>query len=1145
MSQAIKIELQYSYYYPAPSYLGHLNQAQKEGKDWMAYEHFQDIELIERYKKIFLNFGQLQDFIFQVTGIPAAQQHLSRKDGHPMHAPAATSLCDLGLQEGDTVILQTYHPSGPFDYREVHSTAQKEAFVAAYPPPAHMDDLDTLDKQVKWAEWESNTADQNIYTGAGLLADGYGAYPIAPQFFNPANPATPVAPIAVTKVIAWNGLPGLLRNEKNYTDVYKLADEVIKHGERTNQTEYCEWKTFYADEAQNKIDKVVFTCEGPEYWQQLFNIDPEKCVALYRELTGIASICKEDLLAKEDIYLAEQSVDDPPFVRKGKYNFYNKYNTELGIVHLNQRNNYLSAELNIASMATQVQQEVDAQGNLTVLQKALPLILAGSYGSPGRNSDPTIGFICNWVARHPLGLRLTIAPPVALYFGMLNTTGWRVPEGAGEIDEWVKCVRGNPEKGQVLRYEIAVPERLKGRYFVNDLTIGGQAIEYGGQIARCMTVQLTGLASAFPAEVPAQAPPVRPRHVIAASFGKVDPISNQAFKNLTLQNGPVATAGMHTHVSKRNSVRFPEANSNPPPDSPAQALQKMAQLEHETILDIDDIQGDPVLGFNTSNSIILLLDIADNADCKTWLRDCILPRITSTREVLKRREQRRQHHHHLQQVKACPVSQAGSDDISSAPRYTYLNVSFGSEGLALLTSQAEVQQFYALGNAEAYVLGMPKRSTLLGDPEVGSRQAGARDQWHFGGERTPHLMLQIQGDSMADCEALAQEILQAGGNAISLVFRDVGQRREGKHEKAKEQFGFHDGISNPALRGMYHTDGGDQTRQRAYISRRDIAPTDPRWNFFAQPGAELIWPGEFVLGYPKQRNIQGASQPQAYYLPDTDDFIGPKWAKNGSFVIYRRLNQNVASFWQHAQATADSFNAQYTAQNAPANWTAEKAAAHFVGRWPSGCPLMLSPDQDVLAWGQNKMTQNAFMYAVDTPPFIAAKTGEPVPGVTTIAADNIGLRCPMGAHVRKVNPRDQGTDFGPNEDTLKHRIMRRGTPFGPFVAEKDKFKDDGQERGLQFIAYAANIDMQFEFLLRHWVNFDQQPVAMTGGFAHDMVLGQAAQNDYERQLTSLSLNQDGVPATATSPRTRERWVYASGGGYFFMPGIAAIREKLC
>jgi hypothetical protein len=75
-----------------------------------------------------------------------------------------------------------------------------------------------------------------------------------------------------------------------------------------------------------------------------------------------------DLVAKEDIYLEGM---DAPIVLKGEYNFYNDYNTSKGIVHLNQRNNYLSAELNIATMSTQLQQEEDPQGNLTLLQRAL------------------------------------------------------------------------------------------------------------------------------------------------------------------------------------------------------------------------------------------------------------------------------------------------------------------------------------------------------------------------------------------------------------------------------------------------------------------------------------------------------------------------------------------------------------------------------------------------------------------------------------------------------------------------------------------------------------------------------------------------------------------------------------------------------
>lgn len=1142
MSQPITIKIRYSYFYPDSSYFLNLYNASNP----VVYGNYSDFELVEQITNTLTTFGDLQQFITQVTGIPPEQQHLVLEDETTkLTGKQDDSLERLGLKDQDVLTLKTNRFT-PFDYSQL-SEKEKEDFVKQFPAPANLNDLTQLDDKVKWAMWESNTADQNIYTGAGPLQSTqtgqniYSTYPVATQYFNPANPQTPIGDVSVTKIIAWNALPGLLRNLSPYTEVYKQADLTIDQGERTNQTEYCEWMTFYADDQNKKISKIVFTCEGPEYWQQLFSIDPKKCVALYRQLTGIPSITENDLIAQEDIYLANSTT---PIVEKGQYNFYNDYNTKYGIVHLNQRNNYLSAELNIASMSTQLQQVADAQGNLTVLQKALPLVFAGQYGSPGRNSDPTIGYICNWVARHPLGLRLTIKAPVALYLGKLNTTGWEVPAGSGSIEDWVKCVRGDAATGHGLRYEIAPPTTINGKdvtgkYSVNDLTIGGQSVEYAGQIARCITVQLTGIAAAFPADTPSIAPAVRQRTVMASSMGIVDPISQKPWPSNvpkdTKSTTPAQLAKRTPHdIAETNHLK----NPNPPRYSLDQALQKMAEEERETILDIDDIQGDPLIGFNTSNSIILFVDIDDLKSCKKWLKKSVLPLITNTRTVKER-------HQHMREYRKNQETGTGNKAFAKAPRYSYLNISFSNEGLARLTSLSDVAEFYQPGNSEAYFLGMPKRSTLLGDPAPTSKSPGSLQTWKVGGDRTPDIMIQIQCDTMSDCEKMEKMLLETGKSAVTFVFHDIGKRRDGKTEKPKEQFGFHDGISNPEFRGMYTTDKNPKGRKLEYISKRHIDPTDPRWNLFGKPGSSLIWPGELILGYKKQRNVTNKKMPQEYLLPDDDSFIGPDWAKNGTFVIYRRLNQNVASFWNHARETADAFNEQLKQQNAPADWTPEKVASRFVGRWPSGCPIMLSPDKDVLQWGESKMTQNAFMYAVDTPPFPSKETGETTEGVKSIVADNVGMKCPFGAHVRKVNPRDHPTDSGPDEDTLKHRLVRRGTPFGPFVPETDKFKDDGKERGLQFIAYAANIDMQFEFLLRFWANFDQQPAAMTSGFAHDMVIGQPAQDSYERKFTVAEANKDGVPVVAHNTPTKDRWVFASGGGYFFLPSISTIREKLC
>ena len=84
-------------------------------------------------------------------------------------------------------------------------------------------------------------------------------------------------------------------------------------------------------------------------------------------------------------------------------------------------------------------------------------------------------------------------------------------------------------------------------------------------------------------------------------------------------------------------------------------------------------------------------------------------------------------------------------------------------------------------------------------------------------------------------------------------------------------------------------------------------------------------------------------------------------------------------------------------------------ASRCVGRWPSGAPLVLAPGAD--------------------DPRIRPPRRLPVPVVTPT-----GLACPLGAHIRRTNPRDDIKPY-PAAQSLSmseaHRLLRRARVFGP------------------------------------------------------------------------------------------------------------------
>ena len=113
--------------------------------------------------------------------------------------------------------------------------------------------------------------------------------------------------------------------------------------------------------------------------------------------------------------------------------------------------------------------------------------------------------------------------------------------------------------------------------------------------------------------------------------------------------------------------------------------------------------------------------------------------------------------------------------------------------------------------------------------------------------------------------------------------------------KGHEHFGFEGGVSQPGIRG--HLPGAEQN----LLTPRFVDPKDRNALKFAKPGQPLIWPGEFVLGYP----LQADNDDVIAGPPDPDNSPWPVWARNGSFLVFRRLRQDVAGFWALARAQAD------------------------------------------------------------------------------------------------------------------------------------------------------------------------------------------------------------------------------------------------
>jgi deferrochelatase/peroxidase EfeB len=261
----------------------------------------------------------------------------------------------------------------------------------------------------------------------------------------------------------------------------------------------------------------------------------------------------------------------------------------------------------------------------------------------------------------------------------------------------------------------------------------------------------------------------------------------------------------------------------------------------------------------------------------------------------------------------------------------------------------------------------------------------------------------------------------------------------------------------------------------------------------ANPVADLLPEapaGEFLLGYQSQFNDLTYAVPRPSAL-----------GANGSFLALRLLEQDCAAF----EAVLDQ---------APAyGISRETLAAKFVGRWRNGVPLTLSPDSDSPTPPIPIEQFNSYDYA---PSDLNPEGFD----------DRRGYRCPIGSHMRRGNPRHA---IVAGNSGLRHRIVRRGLPYGPPFDPANPH--DGIERGLLGLFIAVSLKDQFEFLMHDWISGDIFAPGLSGTM--DPLLG----------------NYGGGTGTFTIPRPNARPIVVSGvpqlvttrgAAYAFLPSLTAL-----
>lgn len=469
---------------------------------------------------------------------------------------------------------------------------------------------------------------------------------------------------------------------------------------------------------------------------------------------------------------------------------------------------------------------------------------------------------------------------------------------------------------------------------------------------------------------------------------------------------------------------------------------------------------------------------------------------------------------------AAPWERPGDDDEELPKPPATTNIAFTYHGLKRLDlPEVSLHSF-----PEDFSMGMRERHDILGD--VGKSAPENWDPVWNKEDKRIDIWLSINGQNKDDIEVRYKEIEKILNESKGGVVQLTGHRGDNgandlEYQDAsalfdeddkptpKEHFGYTDGISNPYFKGSL--------TNPAYVLGSG-KPTGESPDSVS--GWEPLETGEFILGH----------RDEAKELPKAPS--PPLLSYNGSFLVYRKLHENVRSFNQYIKE-----------QGANLPDGEEEAAAKFAGRWRNGAPITTFPTQDKAdkfieefteAKKKAEKTKNLFdkiKYYKQAGKFVGFNYND----------DLTGSRCPLGAHVRRTNPRG-ALEFGqkkafetPGALTDRRRLLRRGLPYG----RSDENSADDGNHGIIFMAVGASIERQFEFVQQQWVNY-----------GNDFKLA----NEKDPLIGNRETDDDGrgnghmiFPAEPDSGKAPyfcsgiPQFVEMRGGAYFFLPSLTALR----
>jgi deferrochelatase/peroxidase EfeB len=526
-------------------------------------------------------------------------------------------------------------------------------------------------------------------------------------------------------------------------------------------------------------------------------------------------------------------------------------------------------------------------------------------------------------------------------------------------------------------------------------------------------------------------------------------------------------------------------------------------------LDLADIQGNVLRSYGLPKARYICLHIAHAAAGRAFIQ-AIRGKVTTALPWQSKERYPRPH---------------PSAPLPPKPLAT-VNLAFTFRGLLAL----ELPTTTLSGLPAEFIDGMAARAHILGD-DAGPAAEQRWDAVWFPKDsgRMVHVLVTIcaqmnpDGTAVAELDQLTQWLFDActASNGVSVLpghgpanapYQDasvlLSLLQDGTYAPSpKVHFGFTDGFGDPVFEGQY----ADEAEAEEAIGGGKILPNQ-QWAPLAT--------GEFLLGYPDEaQETPPASRPFEF-------------TRNGTFLAYRKLHQNVATFQDYIVQTA----AAYARVNrvADVEQAREIILAKLAGRWPDGVPLSVAPSYD--AWQAFRARESAARTRGDAAALAAIERSYVDFMYRT---DPAGLKCPLGSHMRRANTRDMldpgahstnPKDWNGSVLNNRRRILRRGVPYGTVDPAAPS---DAGEQGMIFLALCSSLFRQFEFVQQQWIQYG---LDFNAGNDTCPLLGN---HGPEAKFVIPGNTQDGTqPFVCTHV---PQFVEARGGDYFFVPSMTALR----